>query len=463
MSVVSRRIFLKQTAAVGAATLIQASAKTTGAAENADVELYAGVAVREITPPMGAPLWGYSEGVRLADGVHDPLLAQALVFRCGTSSVALVTLDLGRVPRPETCGRIREHVRSAGVQNVVFCASHTHSAPFMELPGLPYVEAVQNSICAAILEAADAMRPARIGVGHAEIDIAHNRRVIRDGKCYMRWRNAERVPTSPVDKEAGVIRIDGLSGEPIAALVHYACHPVILGPDSMGYSADWPGEMRRLVKAATGAECLFLQGACGDINPYLDKTPLAEGGLEAMRAEGGKAAEAVITAWKSIAASDAALASIVYEERSVPIGLRWDITDPSQVEILKKVYGPMYDLYIGPLTADFAVPLGVLVLNQTLALAFWPGEIFVQFQRDLKTHSPLPHAFLCGFANEYHAYFPTVRDAALGGYGGITPTYVGLGAGEKLLAESLVQIGRLAGRFPALQSEDDLAVHDLPV
>ncbi len=462
MGTVSRRLFLKQTAAMGAATMVQASARAVGVVENADSEFRAGVAVREITPPMGAPLWGYSEGVRLADGVHDPLLAQALVLQCGTSSVAAVALDLGRVPRPEVCARIRERAQAAGVQNVIFCASHTHSAPFMELPGLPYLDAIENSIFEAILEAVGAMRPARIGIGYAEIDIAHNRRVIRDGKCYMRWRNAKRLPTSPLDKEAAVIRIDAMSGEPIVALVHYACHPVILGPDSTGCSADWPGEMRRLVKEATGVECVFLQGACGDINPYLDKTPLSEGGLESMRAEGAKAAEAVMAAWKAIVPVDTPRRSVVYEEDKVSVGLRWDIADPAQVAILKKVYGPMYDLYIGHLTPDFAVPLGVLVLHQTLAFAFWPGEIFVQFQRSLKAQSPLPHAFLCGFANEYHAYFPTVSDAAAGGYGGITPTYVGLGAGEKLLAESLVRIGRLAGKFPALQSEDDLAVQDLP-
>jgi hypothetical protein len=30
---------------------------------------------------------------------------------------------------------------------------------------------------------------------------------------------------------------------------------------------------------------------------------------------------------------------------------------------------------------------------------------------------------LVGYTNGYHAYFPTIRDAAAGGYGGKTATY----------------------------------------
>jgi hypothetical protein len=44
---------------------------------------------------------------------------------------------------------------------------------------------------------------------------------------------------------------------------------VIFGPDNRDYSADYPGEMRKTVEAAfPGSTCFFLQGGCGDINPY---------------------------------------------------------------------------------------------------------------------------------------------------------------------------------------------------
>ena len=44
--------------------------------------LRAGVAKRDITPPVGYPMWGYSSRKdKPCEGVHDPLHARALVLK----------------------------------------------------------------------------------------------------------------------------------------------------------------------------------------------------------------------------------------------------------------------------------------------------------------------------------------------------------------------------------------------
>ena len=53
----------------------------------------------------------------------------------------------------------------------------------------------------------------------------------------------------------------------IATLVGYGCHPVTTGYDMYVYSADFPGPMRRVVRAVTGGECVFFQGAAGNVLP----------------------------------------------------------------------------------------------------------------------------------------------------------------------------------------------------
>ena len=61
------------------------------------VELRAGVARVDLTPPLGmkAPLGGYGERMnRPAEGVHDRIFAKALVVSDGTRKFALVTADL---------------------------------------------------------------------------------------------------------------------------------------------------------------------------------------------------------------------------------------------------------------------------------------------------------------------------------------------------------------------------------
>ena len=80
-----------------------------------------------------------------------------------------------------------------------------------------------------------------------------------------------------------------------------------------------------------------------------------------------------------------------------------------------------------------------------------PGEIFVQFQTAVKTHAPVANSFLVGYTNGFYGYFPTIRDAAAGGYGGKTATYVEPGAGERLTDEALISLYRMADKL-----------HDLP-
>lgn len=463
---INRRHFLGRSA--GTAMLAAASAQgidplfRSARAATQDAQGFrVGVATRDITPPPGVPLWGYSSANRPAEGTLDPLYAKAIVFEVEDTCIGLVVLDLGRMPSVDVCNRIRVSVRDRGINEVTLMATHTHSAPFMEIPGPSHVDGVAEGIVEALLEAKDNARPAKIGIERCTIDISHNRRLIKDGKCYMMWRNAGRKPTSPVDHEAAIIRIDGQDGAPMATLVHYACHPVVFGPDSKQYSADWCGEMCRIVKGETGAECLFLQGGAGDINPYLDKTQLAEGGVEAMRGVGAEAAKAVLSAHKTIKTAAPAAPSVAYASQRFDVGTRWDLSDPTQTAILKEVYGPMFDLYMEGFAKDPGVPLSALVLNNDIALSFMPGELFVQFQLDLKARSPIQNSLLCGYADEFHIYFPTIRDAAIGGYGASTATYVGLGAGELLIAEAMIMIGRLTGQLHALRGPEDFELLEL--
>jgi len=329
-------------------------------------------------------------------------MAKAAVFSVQAKTVAVVTLDLGRTPVNAACERIRERAKGWGVDHVMLTASHTHHAPVQELAEAPYNKTIEQEIGESIRLAVENLQPVRIGVGHGEIDVAHNRRKhLPDGRVMMLWRNEERIPTQPVDKEATVIRIDREDGSPLAVLVHFACHPVVMDQSNLEYSADYVGEMARLVKEESGAECLFLQGACGDINPYLDKTPIDEGGVEAMRSVGRTCAETVNSVLDDIVTEIPASPSVKISEKSVEVGLRYDVDNPEQVKILREIFGPQYDVYMSDIDPALPVALSVLVLNDELALVGMPGEVFVQFQLDLKVRSPLNTTLLCGYTNQF--------------------------------------------------------------
>jgi hypothetical protein len=94
-------------------------------------------------------------------------------------------------------------------------------------------------------------------------------------------------------------------------------------------------------------------------------------------------------------------------------------------------------------------------VNGNLALVGMPGEIFVEFQTALKQRSPVRDTFLVGYTNGYHAYFPTIRDAAAGGYGGKTATYVEPGAGERLTDAALIELYKMKDQLHDIPRAED--------
>ena len=209
-------------------------------------ELTAGVAAVDITPEPGLRMWGYSDRTHGATGTLDPLMAKAVVLRVGDESAAIVALDLGRTPEDAVIDKIRERTKAeCGVANLFITASHTHHAPIMEnTPDSvnPYADKVGDAIAKIICQAAKSAVPVRIGVARGTADFAHNRRrILPDGRVAMQWRNAQREPTAPVDREYAVIRLDRADGTPLALLYNYACHPVVMGGDNYQYGADYVG------------------------------------------------------------------------------------------------------------------------------------------------------------------------------------------------------------------------------
>ena len=61
--------------------------------------------------------------------------------------------------------------------------------------------------------------------------------------------------------------VDDSTGETLGTIVNYACHPTTLAWENTLISPDYVGAMRELVEKNTGAPCVFLQGASGDLGP----------------------------------------------------------------------------------------------------------------------------------------------------------------------------------------------------
>jgi hypothetical protein len=405
----------------------------------------AGTAKADITPPPGIAMWGYGDRKGPSQGTRDPLWARVLVLDDGTTPVALVTLDLGRTFGPAQMDWVRQRVRPV---QVIFNASHTHSGPVIdeEYPGgrVPdWEQKALERITAAIQQAYAARVEARVGAGWGVAYLGHDRRYSRyDGSVLMLWRNAAAVPTYPVDPTVAVLRVDDAAGKPLAVLVNYACHPVVFGPDNLRYSADYPGAMRSYVESHLGGMAFFLQGAPGDINPYKDKTPLIEDAAGEMTRAGETLGRAVVQAAAGIVTRPLPDARIGLRVDTMHFRLRYDV---QRIRAALASLPPRYLDYVKP---EYSLPVTSLTLGDQFVFVGMPGEPFVRFQMDLRSRTPAPFTFFMGYSNGYYGYFPGIREAVAGGYGAKDiPTWVEVGAGERMLDRGIINVYRLLGKL----------------
>jgi hypothetical protein len=200
-------------------------------------------------------------------GIHDPLLAQALVLDDGDRAVAIVALDICNVAR-EFTDDVRRRVQSlTGIspEAVLLNASHNHSGP----PGVPrrsgvslgqapaaydgYAAALPDLVAGAVFSAFYNRRPARIGAGMGSAPEISVNRVHRD---------------DPKDEQVGVLRIDGDDGRPIATVARFSCHGTCMAGQTLLWNADFIAPLRDAVARERAGETLFLQGCAGDVAPW---------------------------------------------------------------------------------------------------------------------------------------------------------------------------------------------------
>ena len=424
--------------------------------------LRAAVAKVDITPKTHEVMWGFEDRLEPASSTLDPLYARVLVLEAGGKRLAIVTLDLGRSFGEPALDQLQTEVRkSSGISCLLVSASHTHSAPNVkdEYTGNPpeWERRALDSIAAAISDAANHLQEARIGVGTGSVLIGHNRlKVNDDGTVAWFERNPTMIPTSPVDPMVTVLRIDTAQGDPLAILINYACHPVVLGSDNPQYSADFPAITNRVVEKSLGGnvESFFVQGAPGDINPYYANMPIAQDAIKLRDWTGERLGQEAARVAKSIHTQSDPSASIDFREETMHFKLRWD---PEQFHAaLLKTLGPKtLELMGSPIRPVIDARVTTVLIDKQIAIASVPGEAFVYFQENWRARCPVPTALFFGYTNGYHGYFPTIQAASRGGYGAASAsTWVEVGAGERIVDWAVVQTYEMLGKYSNLP--DDL-------
>lgn len=250
-----------------------------------------GVARGDITPPVGiyARNWG-AAAHDIADNVHRPFTATALTLQAQQEDLplVLVALDLGCWRTPEDEWVLRGALLEAlglDASRVMINLSHTHAGPSLcrddaDKPGGQYIKAyleqVRDSVIRLTREALAKARPATLDWHYGQCALAQNRDLPDPGadRFVCGWN-----PDLPADNTLLVGRVTDEVNTCLGIIVNYACHPTTLAWQCRLLSPDYPATMREVVERQTGAPCMFLQGASGELAPrhqYTSDASVAE-------------------------------------------------------------------------------------------------------------------------------------------------------------------------------------------
>jgi neutral ceramidase len=453
----------------------------------ADGPFRVGFAQVDVTPTKPMPMWGYGARHALFNkGTRDPLYAKAVVVEAGGAKLAIVGLDLGRSLGEPHYSRIREKLKTDGIEHVMMSGSHTHHGPVLELKDAPgqgqgryddavaYVNDLEQKLVAVIQEATGNLQDARIGWASATVDMNRNRQAKQEPK--------------PRDTELAVIRFDDANGKPLAILVNFAAHPTMLSGSDLRWSAEYPGVMMKTVEAAMQTHCLFMQGAGGDLSAQSrpedhlpgDDARLQDAALDSaqtaliksvlrvddaeakklqrdmiaaefrMESFGRRMGEEVIRVAEGCETKSPHKPSLQGNYEHFDFESRLDFRNPAVVSMFGFAFFPELAAAAGSEISDNKIhtALTTVLLNRELALVGGSGEFFCNHSNRLKERCYAAKTLFFGYCNGHHMYFPTIEAASQGGYGADSQvSWVEIGAGERMMNQALINVFTWQGKL----------------
>src|SRR5579875_341892 len=431
--------------------------------------LWTGVGRCDITPTPGTPQGGWGAATHQRGlGADMPLYATALVISDSQQSVAIIDVDsIGFIE--EWAAKIIDAVANvAGLTRdyIRLSCAHTHSGPntfrlSTITEGLDmvinYLESLPLRIAGAVWQAQRNLKPVNFAAASGKCEINVNRRMkLPDGQMVV-GRNWE----GPVDPTVQIVRFDDLNGNPVATIVHYACHPTIMAWQCQYFTPDYPGIVRLTVERELGGICLFLQGAAGNISPrrgftgdlgvYRHLGQLL--GLEAAKVGAGIETLRREEHFKGVLQSGAPIA--LYEDVSVNTGSSMLKVISRRANLPIKQFQPPEELeaeaektrqelsrlrnegnaeairaataratqacwragyasrYYGKTHIDWPIQ-GIRI--GSIALISVSGEPFIEINQEITRNSPFAHTLFSGYSHGGFGYIPVRSAYEEGGY-----------------------------------------------
>lgn len=423
---------------------------------------------------MGLPRVGFLRSQEGATTWGLPLETTAVVLEQDDTRVVLCGVDTIGIPTPDV-DELRARVAAvaeASPAAVLLNWNHTHRAPpagraFLARSGIlatdgdesidAYGRVVAEGVVAAVRQAVDGLAPAAVAWGVGEVDVSVNRREIAaDGTIVHGWRE-----DGLLDRQVVSLQVRRRDDSVVATVVGFGCHTVSVGMDFPGYSSDFPGALREAVRRSTGGECVFFQGAAGNVLPHVS---FVEDEHEAERIGTRLAVEALHSvadraAWprelvrqfdgslipmlllRFVSADDAPVTLRAAEQQvafpmlPVPsadelerIAVEYEAAEAearARGASPAEVYGAIYhaqwarrtlaDVRSGDVSTHVEGPVHAVRIGDGVIVT-GPGEVFTEIGMAVKERSPGRPTLYAGYTNGTVGYFPAASAYPEGGY-----------------------------------------------
>jgi len=258
------------------------------------------------------------------------------------------------------------------------------------------------------------LQPARFGIGACTASVNVNRREPTPRGWWLGYNE-----NGPSSKTVTVLRFEDLAGKPIAFLINYAVHVVVMGPGNYAITGDLAGATSRFVE----------QHYLGQDHPRSDAGPRIQLRPQERATEGPASAHPVLALWTSGAAGDQnpvsmengddftmvnALGRILGEEavrvagsiRTAPEARIWGAQQVATCPGRRVEPGPTPRANYEFTNADpVPIRLGLLMIDR-VALAGVSGEVFTLIAERLKKESPFTHTVMLTHTNGSSGYIP---------------------------------------------------------
>ena len=408
--------------------------------------IIAGVSKVNITPQKELISGGYFSDDGHAERIHDNLFAKVLYLEKDQAKILLVVCDL--------LGLIANHVntirtaiqKQTGIDknSIMITSIHTHSSPdSIEVFGRvdpKYIQVLAKKITKASSNALKNAEDCQIKVASGTSkDISHNRRIkMKDGTAQAEWWKPAPAEIAgfagPVDSQLGAIKIDDSRGNTKALMINYACHPVITC-SSKKYSADFPGYATKILEKELGGVSFFLNGACGDINPNVEKHTykeaerlgkiLANDALSILKHAQPIHSNELSIIKKSIKLKWRKWPSITEARKRVSEGKKniAKLKKEDNIQRIEAFAGPdlrrkesVLNLLLSKVNKKEIISEIQLLKIGEIMLVTIPGELFTEIGIEIKNKSKYKNTFIVTNTNDYQGYIPTKKAYKEGGY-----------------------------------------------